>query len=114
MRLRVFFLQAEDCIRDLVRSRGRGDVYKRQDRERVVMTKKSTGTRAQVGKSPASPGRNRTGTDAFMADLNRIMREQAFESLDDAQAFITALNTHITNTGQGPETVRLPSEAEWE
>ena len=26
----MFFLQAEDGIRDLVRSRGRGDVYKRQ------------------------------------------------------------------------------------
>ena len=27
----VFFLQAEDGIRDLVRSRGLGDVYKRQE-----------------------------------------------------------------------------------
>ena len=27
---RVFFFQAEDGIRDLVRSRGLGDVYKRQ------------------------------------------------------------------------------------
>ena len=26
----IFFVQAEDGIRDLVRSRGRGDVYKRQ------------------------------------------------------------------------------------
>jgi len=37
-----------------------------------------------------------------------------YVSWDDAQAFITALNKHITNTGQGPATVRLPSEAEWE
>ena len=29
----VFFFQAEDGIRDLVRSRGLGDVYKRQDRK---------------------------------------------------------------------------------
>ena len=29
-----FFFQAEDGIRDLVRSRGLGDVYKRQDRQR--------------------------------------------------------------------------------
>mgnify|MGYP003376637034 CR=1 FL=1 len=29
--LLVFFFQAEDGIRDLVRSRGLGDVYKRQD-----------------------------------------------------------------------------------
>ena len=28
----VFFVQAEDGIRDLVRSRGLGDVYKRQAR----------------------------------------------------------------------------------
>ena len=37
-----------------------------------------------------------------------------YVSWDDAQNFITALNTHITNTSQGPATVRLPSEAEWE
>ena len=30
MRYVVFFFQAEDGIRDLVRSRGLGDVYKRQ------------------------------------------------------------------------------------
>jgi len=35
-------------------------------------------------------------------------------SWDDAKNFITVLNTHITNTSQGPATVRLPSEAEWE
>ena len=29
-----FFFQAEDGIRDLVRSRGLGDVYKRQGRQR--------------------------------------------------------------------------------
>jgi formylglycine-generating enzyme required for sulfatase activity len=37
-----------------------------------------------------------------------------YVSWNDAQNFITALNTHITNTGQGPATFRLPSEAEWE
>ena len=31
---RIFFFQAEDGIRDLVRSRGLGDVYKRQERAR--------------------------------------------------------------------------------
>ena len=30
----LFFFQAEDGIRDLVRSRGLGDVYKRQDVDR--------------------------------------------------------------------------------
>ena len=33
MWLSVFFFQAEDGIRDLVRSRGLGDVYKRQDQD---------------------------------------------------------------------------------
>jgi len=37
-----------------------------------------------------------------------------YVSWNDCQSFITALNTHITNTGQGPATFRLPSEAEWE
>ena len=32
----VFFFQAEDGIRDLVRSRGLGDVYKRQDSAQVI------------------------------------------------------------------------------
>ena len=32
----LFFFQAEDGIRDLVRSRGLGDVYKRQDMGRAV------------------------------------------------------------------------------
>ena len=31
-----FFFQAEDGIRDLVRSRGLGDVYKRQDLEHLA------------------------------------------------------------------------------
>lgn len=33
---------------------------------------------------------------------------------NDCQNFITALNTHVTSTSQGPATFRLPSEAEWE
>ena len=32
----VFFFQAEDGIRDLVRSRGLGDVYKRQGQPRTA------------------------------------------------------------------------------
>ena len=32
----IFFFQAEDGIRDLVRSRGLGDVYKRQDPTKVT------------------------------------------------------------------------------
>ena len=32
----LFFVQAEDGIRDLVRSRGLGDVYKRQARNPLL------------------------------------------------------------------------------
>ena len=35
----IFFFQAEDGIRDLVRSRGLGDVYKRQGLRTVVATR---------------------------------------------------------------------------
>jgi len=35
-------------------------------------------------------------------------------SWDDTQEFLTSLNAHIADTGQGPLMVRLPSEAEWE
>ena len=38
-----FFLQAEDGIRDLVRSRGLGDVYKRQDLDTTINTLAQTG-----------------------------------------------------------------------
>ena len=36
----MFFFQAEDGIRDLVRSRGLGDVYKRQGLGRASMDQK--------------------------------------------------------------------------
>ena len=37
-----FFFQAEDGIRDLVRSRGLGDVYKRQDAKYAKTAQSST------------------------------------------------------------------------
>lgn len=37
-----------------------------------------------------------------------------YVSWDDTKNFITSLNAHIVSSGQGPLTVRLPSEAEWE
>ena len=39
-----FFFQAEDGIRDLVRSRGLGDVYKRQHHHRRFVTDRPAGT----------------------------------------------------------------------
>jgi hypothetical protein len=55
------------------------------------MTKKPRGKRTQAKKTAATPPRNRIGAEGVMADLSRIMREQAFESLDDAQAFMNRL-----------------------
>ena len=40
-----FFFQAEDGIRDLVRSRGLGDVYKRQDVDRRTRRRNVHGAR---------------------------------------------------------------------
>ena len=44
----VFFCQAEDGIRDLVRSRGLGDVYKRQVRGRQQRPERRRGSRTDV------------------------------------------------------------------
>ena len=44
-----FFFQAEDGIRDLVRSRGPGDVYKRQEQSLVLIDRQQRA----VGERPA-------------------------------------------------------------
>ena len=54
----VFFFQAEDGIRDLVRSRGLGDVYKRQGSSTRV---RSRGVGASVDRPRPDRG---VGTDA--------------------------------------------------
>ena len=48
----VFFFQAEDGIRDLVRSRGLGDVYKRQVQHRVHSDDFADGSLPWVGAGP--------------------------------------------------------------
>ena len=47
----VFFFQAEDGIRDLVRSRGLGDVYKRQ----VIVMLEMTLVKPRTGKNDRKP-----------------------------------------------------------
>ena len=44
----VFFFQAEDGIRDLVRSRGLGDVYKRQSMDYAILSNMIKPSSAQV------------------------------------------------------------------
>ena len=46
--------------------------------------------------------------------LNDLDSPAVYVLWDDAQSFITALNTYISNTSQGTATFRLPTEAEWE
>ena len=51
-----FFFQAEDGIRDLVRSRGLGDVYKRQDQGVVDRADRDpTAGRRLPGRSRSAP-----------------------------------------------------------
>ena len=52
-----FFVQAEDGIRDLVRSRGLGDVYKRQQQSSRKRCSSSTGSRRKF-----TTGRTRSTT----------------------------------------------------
>ena len=69
IRLSCFFFQAEDGIRDLVRSRGLGDVYKRQARglegSMVVTT-------PQTGEVVAMVGGRRASFDGFNLSLIHI------------------------------------------
>ena len=65
--LLFFFFQAEDGIRDLVRSRGLGDVYKRQGDE-IVEGGKEDGLRPPV----AAPGAFQVGQQVAVEMLSLI------------------------------------------
>ena len=65
----VFFFQAEDGIRDLVRSRGLGDVYKRQ-RERRAVPGRRSGPEAVV--EPVAGRRRRPGQSLLLLSLIHI------------------------------------------
>ena len=66
-----FFFQAEDGIRDLVRSRGLGDVYKRQEKRRA----KHTTSRSNRPISRTGPGHVRTDVFDFDLPADRIALE---------------------------------------
>ena len=55
----VFFFQAEDGIRDLVRSRGLGDVYKRQAGAIAGVLHRSSGVGVPVRNPLGAPVRRR-------------------------------------------------------
>ena len=64
----VFFFQAEDGIRDLVRSRGLGDVYKRQSRDDGAVSV----LEGVDGGCTDAAGRRRAGHDETVAALSLI------------------------------------------
>ena len=66
----VFFFQAEDGIRDLVRSRGLGDVYKRQDQVAHVK---------EVGYGLWAEGKN--FSDELMGKLNMLLNAVSYTHL---------------------------------
>ena len=53
----LFFFQAEDGIRDLVRSRGLGDVYKRQYLDIVIYAGRAAELFALLDKNNIAPKR---------------------------------------------------------
>ena len=57
-----FFFQAEDGIRDLVRSRGLGDVYKRQSQMRAVH---GSQTLASVMREPTLVTSRQSGIESY-------------------------------------------------
>ncbi|MGB3396377.1 MAG: hypothetical protein WBB60_08000, partial [Nitrospira sp.] len=70
----------------------------------MSMTQKRTGKRAASKKTPATPQADGFGAEGVMADLSRIMREQAFESLDDATRFMQRLMAKEGGTIPRPRT----------
>ena len=59
----VFFFQAEDGIRDLVRSRGLGDVYKRQHHDRRLLLLAALGIEIGMRDGGAAREGERTGEE---------------------------------------------------
>ena len=76
----IFFFQAEDGIRDLVRSRGLGDVYKRQT-EGVTLDFKADGVRrlAELAFSVNETTEN-IGARRLYTVMEKLLEEVAFDA----------------------------------
>ena len=61
-----FFFQAEDGIRDLVRSRGLGDVYKRQELRRAQVEQRPAGFLPACAHKPGRSLHHRGGLHACL------------------------------------------------
>ena len=81
-----FFFQAEDGIRDLVRSRGLGDVYKRQGQEYIkAFLKAGTGAMPQFHLSEAET----KSLLSFLKDIDASGKS-------DPKTFTPVSYTHLT------------------
>ena len=63
----LFFFQAEDGIRDLVRSRGLGDVYKRQGEAYILLGRRPQREDAERGHDPSR--------DSFHGNLSQLLKK---------------------------------------
>mgnify|MGYP003379295931 CR=1 FL=1 len=73
-----FFFQAEDGIRDLVRSRGLGDVYKRQEEEKSCTGKRNAEKRREARRDAEEetgflPPRLSASSPRFSASLSSLL-----------------------------------------
>ena len=51
---------------------------------------------------------------SYSEDLSRPVEQVSWDDIAGTNGFIEKLNLHLSTSGQGQYTVRLPSEAEWE
>ena len=94
---------------------GEQDSFDREDTQHSVMLSDDF----YIGKYEVTKGQWQAvmgttpwfGQDYVLDDLNS---PAVYVSWEDAHSFITALNMHITNTGQGVASMCLPSEAQRE
>ncbi len=113
----VFFFQAEDGIRDLVRSRGLGDVYKRQDIEgealATLVVNKLRGTFSALAvKAPGFGDRRKemlqdmavvTGATVITEDLGRKLDSVTLEDLGSAHKVIATKDHTTLVEGKGEQ-----------
>ena len=72
----VLFFQAEDGIRDLVRSRGLGDVYKRQNYRRArALALEIEAARVHLDEARGDPSYTLDDIEDLKAELHHLERE---------------------------------------
>ena len=103
-----FFFQAEDGIRDLVRSRGLGDVYKRQVLDRAYFENATLNQQIPVEVVPQL--RKQTLAGGSLVVFGNGQQTRDFVYVDDVVSALVAasqapdVNRQIINVGSGQET----------